>query len=240
MIDGYINWLQNTLGNKYLVVEEEKVDYNTDKNIALLSEVSGVNYRSCIVFTYQLNVLTNDVVNTMKELQEYTWVHNDEVLTTPEFSYIKNVMTQPVNVSNFIELNENYVGTINITITLTASLNMVDIKEITIDNEVIDPTQVAIGYSTVTDTNRAYLSELNETDISESSLNIQIIQPMKYSDLSSKIRKIFFGELNKNTPFTITIQYSDNLTFVNDFKLLAGSQNAARASTTINSVTFIK
>ena len=239
MIDGYINWLQNTLGDKYVVVSEEKNDFVPGKNVAILSEISGSNFKSSIAFTYQLSVLTNDVVNTMKELQEYTWIHNDEILTTPEFPYIKNVMSQPVNVSNFIQMNEEYAGTINITISLITALDLLDIESVTIDDELMNSTQTNISYATVTDTNRVNGEQLNETNINESSLQVQVIQPLRYGNLSTKILNIFFGAEDKNTDFHIVIKFTNGLEYDLNFKLSAGSQNNARAMLTTNSITFI-
>lgn len=239
MIDGYINWLQNTLGDKYVVVSEEKNDFVPGKNVAILSEISGTNYNNSIAFTYQLSVLTNDVVNTMKELQEYTWTHNDEILTTPEFPYIKNVMSQPVNVSNFIQMNEEYAGTINITISLMAALDLLDIESVTIDGELMNSTQTNVAYAAVTDTNRENGKQLNETNINESSLQVQVIQPLRYNNLSTKIINIFFGVEDKNVDFNIVIKYTNGMEYELNYKLLAGSQNNVRAALTTNSVTFI-
>ncbi len=240
MIDGYINWLQNALGNDYIVTNEEKTDYKTDKNVVILSEYSGTNFRKAISFTYQATVLTNNVEKTMKELQEFTWMHNDERISTPEFPYIRNLMQQPVNVSNFQEYNNQYIGTIIIAINLIASVSINDIKSITIDGELIDPTQSNLTYQTIQDTNRINGNELSTTDINESSLILQIVFPMDYSNLFVKSCKIMFGMLPKNEAFNVAIKLINNMEFTSEFKLASKAIACDRAALTIDSITLVR
>lgn len=240
MIDGYIKWLQTALGDKYNVASEEKTDYEDTKiNQVILSEYTGENYKTCIFFTYQAMVLTNNVKDTMKELQEFTFMHNDERIATEEFPYVRNLMQQPVNVSNFQAARDEYVGTITISITLIASISINDIREITIDGEYLNPTQVQISYQAVTDTNRVNGQELNETDINEASLTLQITYPMDYSNFFNKARDIMFGELEKNTPFNVRLVYTDGKTYELIFKMASKAINYERSAVTTNSITLM-
>lgn len=241
MINGYKEWLQTALGDKYLVVEEEKTDFVEDKNIAVLKEFSGVNFRTCIMFTYQLQVLTNNVEETMKDLQEKTWLLNDIKIQTNEFPFVKHLMSQPINNSNYLQMDTRYVGTISITITLMASLDLTDLKSIKIDNELIDPTTTTITYQTVKSTNRKNNEELSETNINESSLTLQITIPINNSDFYKKCRNIMFGKLKKNIVFNCELEFFDDEEKYNlDFKLDSKSFQYDRGSLTSATITLVK
>lgn len=208
MINGYINYLQNALGNKYYVTQEEKTDY-PDKNLCLLSQFQGVNYRNAILFTYQMTVFTNNVEETMNELMTFSWEQNELVLSTNDFSYIKQLMSQPINKTNFGQMHTEYLGTIDITITLVCSTTVSDIKEIKIDNEIIEPTQATITYQSVIDNQRNNNEEINSTIINESSLNMQVTFPINNSNTYLKARNVMFGILPKNTKFNVSLEFAD-------------------------------
>lgn len=240
MINGYKNWLQNALGDKYLIVEEEKTDFVENKNLAILKEFSGINYRSCIMFTYQLQILTNNVEETMSDLQEKTWMLNDIKLSTDEFPFIKHLMSQPVNNSNYLQISTDYVGTITITITLMASINLTDIKEFQIDNEIIDPTLITITYQTQSNTNRLNTEELSSTNINDSTLSFQVTFPIDNSSIYKKSRNIMFGALPKNTKFNFNIEFMDGEVYNYDFKMNSKAIQYDRNSLTTATITFIK
>lgn len=240
MINGYKEYLQNVLGSKYLVVLEEKFDYNTDKNVAILSEFQGTNFKTCILLNYQLMVLTNEVEETMQELQRITWLQNEQRLSTSEFSYIKQLMTQPINQSNFMQIHNEYQGSISINITLIASFNLMDIKEFYIDNELQNPTTFNISYQTVPTNNRTNDEELNTTNINEANLQYQITMPMENNTFFKKCRSIMFGNLPKDTSFNIKIKYTDDYVFEDTFKLSSDSLAYERSALTNQTYTFLK
>lgn len=240
MINGYKNWLQNALGKDYLIVEEEKTDFVEDKNLAILKEFSGINYRSCIMFTYQLVILTNDVEKTMSELQEKTWMLNDIKLATDEFPFIKHLMSQPVNNSNYLQMSTDYVGTITITITLMASVNLTDIKHLQIDDEIIDPTLVTVTYQSQGSTNRTNDEELSTTNINNSTLNFQVTFPIDNSNVYKKSRDVMFGKLPKNTKFNFNIEFMDGEIYNYDFKMNSKAIQYDRSALTTATITFIK
>ena len=241
MLKSYLNYLQNALGNQYIVVDEEKIDadYDKNKNLTIVNEFSGTNYKSCILFTLQATVYTNNVKKTMQELRDFSWKYNDERLSTNVFPYIRQLITQPNNNSNFVQLKEEYIGTIAMTITLICSLKLTDVKSIYVDNELIDPNQVTITYQAIPDTQRNNYEELNSTNINETSLNIQVTYPVDNTNLYQKTRDIMFGMLPKNTDFVFKFEFTDNQVYEMNLKLMTKAINMERSTLTTNSVTFI-
>lgn len=240
MINGYIDYLQNALGNNYIVVSEEKTDYPLDKNLCVLSQFQGVNYKSCVLFTYQMTVYTNKVVETMNELMGFSWEQNDINLTTNEFPFIKQLMSQPINKTNFGQMKVEYLGTIDITITLICSITANDIKSIRFDGELIVPTQVTITYQSVPDNQRNNNEELNSTNINEANLQYQVVMPCDSSSLYSKATNIMFGVLPKNTSFEIELELNDSSKVNMSVKMTNSAINKERSTMTTISMTFMK
>lgn len=239
MLESYINRLQTNLGNDYFVCQEEKIDYNTGKNIVLVKNVNSQNYISCIQFGLQLEFYTNNVEETMNELMIWTWEQNEKKFALDEFPYVRQLMASPINNSNFIQVHENYIGTIVVGVTLLAGFNILDIKEAYIDNELIDPNQLNISYNTTPDTQRNNAEELNSTLINESSLQVQITLPNDSVNFMKKVRSIMFGKINKNTDFILKIIYTDDEEFEIALKKANSSTNMQRGTLTASTVTLI-
>lgn len=242
MIDGYKEWLQTVLGEKYRVVLEEEVDYNTSdiENLIILSQFSGTNFRTCVSLVYQLTCYAKNVKETMSDLQTKTWQLNEMIIATNEFPYIRHLMAQPVNNSNFININKNYAGVITITTTLICSLNLTDIESVVIDGEPINPTNATITYQTQVNNNRKNNEELNESNIDSANLNLQITMPIDKSNFYKKARNVMFGAISKNTTFKIKITYVDGFVYESNFKLSSEGIQFERASLTTATITLIK
>lgn len=239
MLESYIKRLQTNLGNDYFVCQEEKIDYNTGKDIVLVKNVNPQNYISCIQFGLQLEFYTNNVEETMNKLMIWTWEQNEKKFALDEFPYVKQLMASPINNSNFIQVHENYIGTIVVGVTLLAGFRILDIKEIYIDNELIDPNQLNISYNTKPDTQRNNAEELNSTLINESSLQVQITLPNDSVNFVKKVRSIMFGKISKNTDFILKIVYTDDEEFEIALKKANSSTNMQRGTLTASTVTLI-
>lgn len=239
MLESYIKRLQTNLGNDYFVCQEEKIDYNTGKDIVLVKNVNSQNYISCIQFGLQLEFYTNNVEETMNKLMIWTWEQNEKKFALDEFPYVRQLMASPINNSNFIQVHENYIGTIVVGVTLLAGFRILDIKEIYIDNELIDPNQLNISYNTKPDTQRNNAEELNSTLINESSLQVQITLPNDSVNFVKKVRSIMFGKISKNTDFILKIVYTDDEEFEIALKKANSSTNMQRGTLTASTVTLI-
>lgn len=241
MLKSYLDYLQNILGNQYIVVDEEKIDANYDKNknLTIVNQFAGTNYKTCVLYTLQATVYTNNVPKTMQELRNFSWKYNDQRLSTDVFPYIRQLITQPINNSNFGQLKEEYIGTITLSITLICAIRLTDIKAIYFDDESIDPNQVAITYQATPDTQRNNFEVLNSTNMNEASLTLQVIFPADNTYLYQKTRSIMFGILPTNTEFKVKIEFTDmdNVEFT--VKLYTNAINGDRASLTTTSLTFM-
>lgn len=244
MIDSYKQWLQQSLGQHYKVEIEEEIDYNNitkdTKNLVILNNFSGNNFKSAIVFTYQLIVFTKDVKQTMNELQMFSWMHNEEIIETNTFPFIRQQMAQPINNTNFMSVLDGYVGVITMTVTLLASVDLTDIKSVKIDDEEINPTQLIITYQTVNTSNRKNNEELNRTNIGEANLNLQITQPINTTNFYKKTRNIMFGKISKVTEFDIEIEFMDGFISKDKYKISSDSLSFDRSALTSTSITFVK
>lgn len=239
MLESYIKRLQTNLGNDYFVCQEEKIDYNTGKDIVLVKNVNSQNFISCIQFGLQLEFYTNKVEETMNKLMIWTWEQNEKKFALDEFPYVRQLMASPINNSNFIQVHENYIGTIVVGVTLLAGFRILDIKEIYIDNELIDPNQLTISYNAITDNQRNNSEELNSTLINESNLQVQVTLPNDAENFVKKVRSIMFGKISKNVDFNLKIVYTDDEEFEIALKKASSSTALQRGALTSTSVTLI-
>lgn len=235
----YIEYLQNQLGSNYAVYSEVKQDADTSKNVAILTLISGTNYSNSIVETYSLQILTNEVVDAMDHLRNFTFLQNEKYIKINGFDSTKQLMNQPVNMSNFMMLDENYKGTIQINITLIYSLNSSDIKEVTIDGEKIDIPQFTISYQTEVDNQKISGSNLNKSNITKGNLLFSINKPSDYSSLTSKLHQIVYGMISGNTDFNLVIKYTNNEEYSLNVKLQSLSFNSEKSTTPMDSITLI-
>lgn len=239
MLTSFKKRLETTLEGKFLVFEEEKIDYNTGHNICLIKNYNSTNYKSSILFNLQLEFYTNNIPETMSYLSSWSWEQNETSYALDDFPYVKQLVSQPINNSNFIEVHENYIGTIVLNVTLIASFNLIDIKEIYIDNELFDPNQLIITYASTPNTQRNNQEELNNTIIEESSLNIQVVFPCDNTNFAKKVRSIMFGKISKNTDFVIKFVYTDDEEFEINTKMFNKTINKQRGILTTDSVTLV-
>lgn len=239
MLEEYIGYLQNSLGNEFLVCEEEKVDYDTDKILCIVKNISSANYRDSVHFVVQLEFLTQNVVATMQRLTEWSWEQNEQQISFSSFNFCKQVVSQPVNNSNFVQLHENYIGTIQIGINLIASFNGLDFKAMYIDGELFSPLQIEVAYGTTPDTQRNNKEELNSTNINESTLQIAITNVFNATKLFKKVREISFGKSPKNVDFEVKIVWTDEEETTTKFKLLSSSFSSERSALPSTTITLI-
>lgn len=238
MINEFLTYIQNTLGDKYLIVSEEKNDY-TGKNLGILSEYQGINYKAAIVYTYQLSVYTNKVEETMNELQAWAFQNNDIWIQTEEFASVKVLMAAPVNISNFDNLRDDYVGCITINITLIATESAVDIDYIEIDNVLMACTKYDIAYSTdVSNVNKSQ-QELNETNVSRATLIHQFTIPAT-NNSTNMFRSHLYGHTNKNKSYSVSIYFTDGVVEEISCKIRDVSYSSERGALPLYVVSFAK
>lgn len=239
MLTSYINRLQTIFSTRFSVFDEEKIDWNTGNDICLVKNYNSVNFVKSIQFGLQLEFYTTDVSKTMKDLSVWSWEQNETTFALDDFPYVKQYVTQPINNSNFIQVHRNYVGTIVLTVTLMASFNLVDIKEIYIDNELFNPNQITFSYNTVADNQRDNDEELNSTIINGSNLQCQVVFPCDNTNFMKKARNIMFGVLSKNSDFVIKIVFTDDIEFETSFKMSSKSLNKQTGVLTTDSITLV-
>jgi hypothetical protein len=239
MLKSFINRLQTIFQSKFNVFEEENIDLKTGKDICIVKNYSSVNYLNAVQFGLQLQFLTNDVPNTMEYLSLWSFEQHETAFSVDDFPYVKQYVTQPVNNSNFLQEGINYAGSIVLTITLMASFRLTDIKEIYLDNELFNPTQITISYNTVPDNQRNNDEELNSTIINEANLQCQVVFPCDNANFAKKVRNIMFGKLSKNLDFNIKLVFTDDEQYELAFKMVNKSLNKQSGVLTTDSVTLV-
>ena len=239
MLKSFINRLQTIFQGKFKVFEEENIDYFTGKDICVVKNYSSVNFLNAIQFGLQLQFLTNDVPNTMEYLSLWSFEQHETAFSIDGFPYVKQYVTQPINNSNFLQDGINYAGSIVLTITLMASFRLTDMKEIYIDNELFNPTQITLSYNTVADNQRNNNEELNSSVINEANLQCQVVFPCDNANFTKKCRNIMFGKLSKNLDFVIKIVFTDDEEYELVFKMANKSLNKQSGVLTTDSVTLV-
>lgn len=228
--------LKNSLGDNYLIVSEEKRDYNFGGNVGVLSEYSGENYSSAFVYNYQLAVYTYNVVNTMQEMDVVAHELNNQVTQTKDFKFVKLLVSAPTNVTNFQITRNDYTGVISLTIQVIAAKGADEVAYIEIDGTAYMCTRVYITYQAEVNSVNTQGANLNDTQIGRASVSIQAIIPAV--ETMQALKDHIFGITSKNTTYPINIVYSDGSEIEINAKIKDIAHSSERGSLPIYTVTF--
>ena len=239
MLKNYIERLKNTLNDNFYVTDEEQISYPEGKHVCIVKNYNSVNFKSCIQFGLQLQFLTNNVREIMNYLSVWSWEQNENKYSLNNFPYVRQLVSQPINNSNFVQMRSEYIGTIIVTVTLLASFNLTDFKEVYIDNELIDPNTLTINYTATPNNNRKNDEELNTTLINESNLQLQITIPNDNTNFMKKATSIMFGKLSKNTDFVLKLIDTNDQEIEMIFKMSNSSTQMQRGALTTTTITLM-
>ena len=203
-----IQVLQNNLGDNYLIVPEEKRDYNFDGNVVVVSEYQGENYSNAYVYNYQVTVYTFDVVNTMQELDVVCHQMNDQVFQTKDFAYVKLLVNAPTNVTNFQITKDDYTGVISFNVQAIAAKEADEVKYIILDGMILAATRTFLTFQTEITSLNNQGDKLNDAEVSRATLLIQCTIPAT-SGIQILKKHIFDSTVSINKVYNLILVYVD-------------------------------
>lgn len=232
-----IKVLENLFGDKYLFVKEEKRDYDFDGNVGVLSEYSGENYSSAFVYNYQLSVYTNNVEETMQEMDIYAHQLNDTIFQTKDFQFVKLLVGAPTNITNFQITRNDYTGVISLSIQALAAKGAEEVRYIEIDGVAYMTTRVMITYQSELSSVNGQNEKLNDSQIGRATLLIQCTIPAVESMTLLK-NHMFDNTVSKNRPYDLNIVWSDGTETPINVKIKDIAHSSERGALPLYTVTF--
>ena len=248
--DDYKTWLRNRL-----VEIKNTLDFG-DFNIEVYNEQdyaqhSSINEKTITVVTKFLS--SNNIFNVKTQPVQILVITEENSIsvanaimskfcddynfttTTSGTSYVKHSYASPVVLSNFNLIGIGYRTVLYINTNLFVLDNVIDIKTLTIDNNVVDPISATIGYSMSGDT-QAFDGGLAKTTKNYATLVMTLNVACTESDFVVKCVGIMNGNstYKGNEDFTVAFSLGEGTNKV-DFNLTM-KMTGATFSTAKNSV----
>lgn len=221
----------------------DELDYqrHTDEHVVIIKELTGSIYRDATIKPIQIEVHTDNVVDTKALLETFAKAYNNTDYTE-DLDYIKQYYSTPMVINNFNMSGANYSSTILLSGTLVISGNVSDIKTVLIDGEFYETTNRVITYTTVPDSQPVSMDGYtNTTQIRAAVLRVSFNLVSRADTLTQKIRNIRRGNLPINTNFTVKLIHTDNEDYETyTMKLSSNTLNSDNTSLPIIAVEFIK
>lgn len=221
----------------------DELDYarHEDEHVVIIKELTGSIYRDATIKPIQIEVHTDNVVDTKALLETFAKAYNNTDYTE-DLDYIKQYYSTPMVINNFNMSGTNYSSTILVSGTLVISGNVSDIKTVLIDGELYETTHRIIIYTTIPDSQPVSMDgDVNATQIRGAVLRISFNLVSRADTLTQKIRNIRRGGLPINTSFTVKLVHTDNEDYESyTMKLSSNTLNSDNTSLPIMAVEFIK
>ena len=136
-----------------------------------------------------------------KYATENNWVIDEDGTT-----YVKHQYNSPVVLNNYVEVGYGYRSVLYVTGTLFILENIIDVSEVKIDNEAIEPLSFNMSYSMSTNTQQLPNEEIASSQKTVSTFAITMTIPMIGSTLATNIMKIIDQQETGNKEFTISFK----------------------------------
>lgn len=204
----YSEYLQSIL-TTVTVTDELTYVHNGNGVAVVVKYLNGTNYRDSVVQPIQLLIYTDDVMTTKAIFDTFTKTYNN-VPYIDDFTYVNQLYSTPMVVSNFGQIGNNYASQIIVNGTLIISENISDIKQVLIDGYIVETTLRNITYVASVDNTRVSSANLNTSNITQANLKITITILGKAVPLWTKLRRIRTGILDIDTAFEVSLKYTDN------------------------------
>jgi hypothetical protein len=239
----YLEGIFNTYSNEYIITEEINYQYNGSGNAIIIKYLSGTNYKDSKVLPIQLAVYTDSPASIKADLDNFANVSNNSPFYDSETpsTYVQQIYNTPILLTPFDPAGNNYIHQFILSGTLLISSNVSEIKQVKIDNEILETTQRTLGYSSQVDSQRVSNAYLNQSNITYGSIQFSFQMINKNNVLANKIMGIRTGTQNIDTTFTVELTFSDNNRVETyTMKLLSVSLNSENQSLPILTIQFIK
>lgn len=147
-------------------------------------------------------------------------------VTGDETQYVKQQYTEPVVLSNFNEISYGYRSVLYMSSTLFIMKDIIDVKNLKIDNKDIQTIGFQLTYTMTGNTQQKPSDYISTTVKSVSTLSCSFTQPLFNNDLSTKVLGIMNGTNTGNENFTCSFDIGSSNFSIN-LKLVSSQINTA-------------
>jgi hypothetical protein len=231
--------LQELTDTKIIVVNEVDFNFTSDDNaITVVIKNNGGAVNGNVKFMpIQFDIYSSlDVQETLAVFNEFVNRYSNTYMNLG-LDFYKQDYNTPVVATNFLD-----VGTtksyIYITGTLLITTDISDVKEIWIDNKLINHLQCDVIYSASFNPAKASGEDFVETLLESASLTINMRMFCQNDVFSQQLKLIRRGELSPNHEFLIKLVYNDATEEVHRMKVTAFSDTHDVTNAPIRVVNF--
>lgn len=206
----YLNFIKEALGEHFdhIVEEVGYIGNNREPNTLTIRRFVGTNYKSSTVVPIQLEIITDDVHEKMKLLEDFAKQFTTVTISSG-LDYIKQNYATPRLDQAFIDGGHELLNIISLNGTLVITSDIEDIEKIIIDGEEIYFDNVEESYVALTDSPKSVESWLHGTVVRGGINKIIITSLAQNTMLSSKIKSIKKGA-SGNVKFEVEIHEKNN------------------------------
>ena len=151
---------------------------------------------------------SQELLNAFTERLNWSCFYDDD-------TFIKQTYTNPVVLSNFEEIAIGFRSVLYVTGTLFILEDVVDVKELTIDNNVVNASTFTFNYSMTPNTQQIASEKFATSVKSVSAIVCSLVVPLIDCDLTDKIIGIISNDAN----------YTGNENFIIKWKMNSSSFN---------------
>lgn len=205
--------------NRYKVSDERVLKSYFEGEVVVSALVGSANkYNESR--TYQLDVITANINETIDELKDFATKLSQtsfEDTTTDEqgnmeIDFITQTWSTPVVSEKDIQVGSNHYTRITLFGNLFILKNASNVKKIEIDGENIDFENGTLAWSQTTFSNRVSERSNNKNVSEASSSALTFVMKSQVGQFANKLRNLRTGAIHRNTGFNVVITMSDDST----------------------------
>ena len=186
-------------------------EFNPDTIYVVIKYLSSDIQFEAESLPVQLIVLTeqNSITSAKLILDKFASENNWQVIIQ-DSTYVKQQYNSPVILNNFVEVTHGYRSTLYLSGMLFIMNNVVDVRNLTINNESItNLISCSIAYNMQTNSQQTQSQSIARSVKTVSSFALTVVVPMLESSLIKSVAKIL-GELEDgNERFTVSFKLGD-------------------------------
>lgn len=209
-MNNFINFLRSNLS--FDITNELNLNWDGKTTVGIFKSTVGTKYVNSSVIPFQLIILTDNVPDTLSEINLFIASQQDQYFIS-NYVYYKQYYYTPVVPTVATPTGNTLTSQIIVSGVITESSNLSDVALITIDAETFVTQIRDIVYSTE-GTNQMIISGsdidmLGKRNNKGGSLTFSFSILAQNTVFNQKLRQLRLGTLNPNQTFSVTITFTD-------------------------------
>lgn len=206
----YVDYLQNKLGDNFIVSNVRNIDANLEKTNVVITEMPGMVYENSANLAVQIDIYTNDADATSAILNAFCVANNNTTFIENGYTILQTYTT-PSPFERDIQIGTNNYVRLMMIGNLYIMFNISAISKLTIDEEKCDFLNISIPYSITAHSKIIDGNELATNIKTAASVNLVFSCINKETIFINKIRLIRTGVILGNNVFAIKIKYINGI-----------------------------